>query len=377
MKILYTGGGTGGHFYPIIAVAEELGKLLDEYHYQDVTQYFVSDTPYNQSLLDVQKLTYIPLKTGKVRVYFSLKNIIDKVRIVGAVINSLVMMYKLYPDIVFSKGGYPSFPTVCAAAFFGIPIIIHESDSVPGRANKFAARFAQKIAISYPEAAKYFPEERTALTGNPIRKELLHIERGVGHQELGLDPNLPTLFILGGSQGAQFINDLLLQVLPNLLEKYQVIHQVGKKNIDFFTETSETVISTHPNKDRYHPYSYLSTAQMRAAAGSAHLIISRGGSTIFEIAEWGIPSLIIPITHSNGDHQRKNAFTYSRAGACLVMEEENMTPMLFMTELDNLMADPKTLESMSTAASAFSGDDAAKNIAKQILLVLREHGKNK
>ena len=194
MKVLFTGGGSGGHFYPIIAISQELNKLIDEAKLVNVELYFMSVAPYNERLLFENKIAFKKVSTGKLRNYFSVKNFIDIFKTLFATIAAVFQILLLFPDVVVGKGGYASFPAIFAARFFKIPIIIHESDAVPGRVNKWAGKFADKIAISFAEAAEHFPKEKVALTGNPIRRGILSLPREGGHAGLGLNPKLPTGF---------------------------------------------------------------------------------------------------------------------------------------------------------------------------------------
>lgn len=375
MKVLFTGGGTGGHFYPIIAITQELNKLIEEGNFVGVKMYFMSDGPYNKNLLFENKLTYIEVKTGKIRRYFSLRNILDFFKTGIAVLKAFIKIFFLYPDVIVGKGGYASFPALFAARLLRIPVIIHESDSTPGKVTKWASKFAKKIAISYPEATEYFPAEKTALTGNPIRREIIDPRKDGAHELLKLEDNVPILLVLGGSQGAQMINDVVLQSAPELIKKYQIIHQVGVKNLDEMNKLSRVVVGNSDNKDRYKIFGYLNNDSLKMSAGVADLVISRAGSTIFEIAAWGLPSIIIPITSSGGNHQRRNAYSYARAGAGSVIEEKNLTPHVFAGEIDRLIGNKEKREEMSRAAKSFAKKDAALSIAKQIIMLLDKHRK--
>ncbi len=375
MKVVFTGGGTGGHFYPIIAIVERLNELLESEKFVDVEIYYLSDNPYDERILFENGVKFKQLTAGKLRRYFSFLNVIDLFKTIFGVIRAIGALYVLYPDVVVGKGGYASFPTLIAARILRIPVIIHESDSVPGRANIIASKFARRVAVSYPEAAEFFPKEKTAFTGNPIRREVAIPMREGAHDILKLDSTVPVILILGGSQGATIINDAIMQAAPRLAEKYQIIHQVGVKNLDAMQKMAEVVMGKSQYRDRYKMYGYLNEITLRSSAGIADLVISRAGSTIFEIAAWGIPSIIIPITDSNGDHQRKNAYAYARAGGCIVIEEANLTTNLITSEIERLMGDTLLREKMSANAKSFAKTDAAEKIAQEILLVLKEHAK--
>lgn len=377
MKILMTGGGTGGHFYPLIAVAEEIREICIKEKILDPEILFMSNSPYNPKELFDHDIEFVPIMAGKRRVKASGKskvlNFIDIFKMGFGVIGALLKLYSIFPDVVFAKGGYTSFPALMAAKILGIPVIIHESDSVPGRVNAWAGKFAQRIALSYKEAAEYFPKEKTAYTGNPVRRDLRIPLTNGAFEYLKLEQNLPTILILGGSQGARVINDAVLTALPKLIEKYQILHQTGKANFEECSRTANVVLDGNPNIGRYHPFDYFNTLAMRMAAGVSSLIISRGGSTIFEIALWGIPSILIPISESNGDHQRKNSYNYARSGGADVIEEGNLSPEIIMNEISRIMDNPKTLERMRAGAKEFAREDSAHLIAKEILKIALKH----
>lgn len=373
MKILLTGGGSGGHFYPLIAVAQSINRLAKENKLIDVKLYYMAPQPYDRRLLFENNITYVQVSAGKVRRYFSLLNFFDIFKTGFGLIRAIWKMYWIFPDVVFGKGGYVSFPALFAARFLGIPVIIHESDCVPGKVNKWASKFAKKIAVSYPAAAEFFPKDKVAYTGNPVRQELTHPVKEGAHEFLHLESNIPLILILGGSQGSQLINETIVDILPTLVEKYQIIHQVGINNVGIVKALSGSALLTSPHKGRYMLFDHLNSLSMRMAAGIADLIISRAGSTIFEIAVWGIPSIIIPITDSNGDHQRKNAYSYARTGAAIVMEELNLTPHVLAAEVDRIIEDAGERGKMRKAALGFARTDAADSIAQELIAIGIEH----
>ena len=362
MKILLTGGGTGGHFYPVIAVA-----LLDS------ELYFMSDTPYNKGILFDNGIEFVKVPTGKYRRYFSLLNAVDVFKTGWGVVSGLIKVFSIYPDVIFGKGGYSSFPALLAGKILGIPVVIHESDSVPGKVNLWAGKFAKRIALSYPEAEVYFPKDKVAWTGNPIREDIVIPIRDGALESLGMEYGISTILILGGSQGSEIINDNLLKTLPKLVEKYQIIHQTGTRNFKEVSETSKVVLGESRFANRYKPLEYLNPLTLRMAAGVASIIITRAGSTLFEVATWGVPAIVIPITDSNGDHQRKNAFAYARTGAAVVIEENNLTSEILLAQVESLINDPLKREKMSAAARSFAKLDAARTIADEIINIALTH----
>ncbi len=375
MKILFTGGATGGHFYPIIAVAEELNKIIAEEHLLEAKMYFIAISPYNKSVLFKNGIEFIQAPSGKIRRYFSIMNFFDAFKTFVGIIKAIWQLYNIFPDLVFGKGGYSSFPTLFAARLLGIPVIIHESDSKPGRVNAWAGKFAKRIAISYPDAAKYFPKEKVALTGNPIRKSISIPQKTGAHEFLKLKKDIPTILILGGSQGANKINNAILNILPELVKKYQIIHQTGKNNFEEVKNTARVILENSSQKDNYRPFAYLNDLALKMSAGISKLVISRAGSSIFEIAIWGLPSIIIPIPEEISHDQHSNAFTYARSGACLVVEEKNLSSHMLMSTIDRLMEDEQARIDMGQAAKSFARPDAARVIAKEIIDLAIKHEK--
>ncbi len=373
MKILFTGGGTGGHFYPIIAVAQAVREIAEIEKLVGIEMFYVSDDPYDKRLLFENGIEYRQIMAGKLRRYFSIQNFIDFFKTGLGALNAIGELYLIYPDVVFGKGGYASFPSLFAAKLLGIPVVIHESDSHPGRVNLWASRFARQIAVSYPEAANYFPKEKVVLTGNPLRKEILSpITRGA-HEFLELERDVPIIFITGGSQGASNVNDVLIDILPSLVKKYQVIHQTGKANFLESKRRAALVLEGSENASRYKPFAYLNETALRMIGGVTNLAISRAGSTIFELAAWGVPSIIIPIPEEVSHDQRSNAFAYARSGGGIVIEEKNLSGTILLSEIDRLMASPDILQDMRNKALNFSPKDAAYKIAKELIAIGLEH----
>ncbi len=373
MKILFTGGGSGGHFYPIIAVAEAMQNLVLERKLIEPKLYYAAPEPYDRDMLLVNNLIFMRTPAGKMRRYFSLLNIVDTIKTGWGIIRSVIRVFFLYPDVVFGKGGYASFPTLLAARLFRIPVVIHESDSIPGRVNLWAGKFAVKIAVSFPEAAEFFPKEKVAFTGNPIRKAILMPVREGAHEFLKLDPTVPVIFVTGGSQGAVALNDAVLGALPKLLEKYQIVHQVGEANIKEVEGRARVELADNTLADRYKPFAYLNDLALSMTAGVAKLVISRAGSTIFEIAAWGIPSILVPLEGSASDHQVKNAFAYARSGAAVVIEQNNLASHVLVSEVARIVDNADISRTMSTAARDFSRADAARTIAGALLDIALSH----
>lgn len=377
MTIVFTGGITGGHFYPIIAIAEALGDIVREERLIAPTLYYLAPSPFDEKALFENSISYVHIPAGKVRRYISFQNISDSFLTLLGTLSAIIALFRIYPDVVVSKGGYGSVPTVLAAHLLRIPIIIHESDAKPGRANLLGARFAEKIAISFDSAAKYFPEraqKKIARTGTPVRKALMRVETKGAQQYLGLEPDLPTIFILGGSQGAVKINETVLSSLPELVSFTNIIHQTGTANFKNVEAIGKVVLGNNPHANRYHPINYLDQISMQRAAGIADLIISRAGaSSIAEIGLWKKPAILIPIPETVSHDQRTNAYAYAETGAAVVIEEGNLIPHLFVAEIRRITSDTELAKSMSNASGSFTDPDAARILAHEVLAIALAH----
>jgi UDP-N-acetylglucosamine--N-acetylmuramyl-(pentapeptide) pyrophosphoryl-undecaprenol N-acetylglucosamine transferase len=376
MKIVLTGGGTGGHFYPLIAVAHELYELCEQQKIVEPQIYYIGPVPYDKQALLENNIRYIQSPAGKMRRYASIWNVLDMGKTLMGIFRAIYQLYVLFPDVIFSKGGYAAFPTLVAARLLGIPVVVHESDASMGRANRYAAKFARFVAISYPGTEDSVPttKDKIALTGNPIREELMMPSKEGMYSFFDLDERIPTIFILGGSSGSQAINSALMGVLASLVEKYQVIHQTGALNESEVKGVAKVVLEHSQYKNRYKAFGFMTAVAMKMASGAAQIVITRAGSgAIFEVASWGLPSIVIPIPEQISHDQVKNAYSYARAGGCVVIEEKNLTPHILEQEIERIMNTKELRDSLKAGAHTFAQPDAAMKIARVILSVALEH----
>ena len=370
IRIVLVGGGTGGHFYPLIAVAEEVRDRPDT---DAIGLYYCGPHPYNQDALTKHNINFVRIPAGKRRKYFSLLNFVDFIITLTALPIAIVKLYRLYPDVVFSKGSYTSVPVVLAAWLLRIPIVVHESDSRPGTANRLAARFARYIGIGFAETADHLPPEKTALVGIPTRRELFATITNP-HEQLQLPKDKPVIFVTGGSLGAQRINELVLESLDELLPYYTILHQTGPDHTDLVKQTATELVSDQNLLSRYFVVGTLTADQMQAAHTAAAIIISRAGaSSIHEIALHGTPSIIIPIPEAISHDQRSNAYAYARSGAAVVLEQENLTDGLLSSEITRVMSDENVYKTMSEAAVKFAIPNAAAIIGTTLLEISADH----
>ena len=365
MKILFTGGGTGGHLFPIVAIAREIKRLSDDPKIQ--LHYLGPNDKKNLFLLSQEQIKTHSIVSGKLRRYFSFQNIVDILfKIPAGFVQSFFILLFMQPRLVFSKGGSGALSVVLAARILGIPVFLHESDTVPGLSNRVTSGFAKKIFSSFPRT-EYFDPGKTMVTGNPILKELSEGNEKAAQEVFNLTMEKPVVLFLGGSQGAQPINDFILRILNELVKNYEVIHVCGKKN---YTQTQQEakVILDKGLEKYYHLWEFLDEIPLKHALKVASLIVSRAGSgSIFEIAALGKPSILIPLPSSAQNHQSKNAYEYYHAGATLVIEQDNLTPNFFLSKLDYFISNPQELEEMKNNALQFARPLAAKAIAREIL----------
>ncbi|HEY4501246.1 MAG TPA: UDP-N-acetylglucosamine--N-acetylmuramyl-(pentapeptide) pyrophosphoryl-undecaprenol N-acetylglucosamine transferase [Candidatus Paceibacterota bacterium] len=377
MTIVFTGGGTGGHFYPIIAIAEAMRDLVHEKRLIEPKLYYLAPTQFDEKALFDNGISYIYTPAGKVRRYSSIRNFTDSFITLLGTVSALFTLFRLYPDVVMSKGGYGSVPTVIAARLLRIPVIIHESDAKPGRANLLAASWATKIAISFESAAKFFPEKvqnKIARTGIPIRKALMRVEAEGARQYLKLEQGIPTVLILGGSQGAANINEIVLLALPDLVSLANIIHQTGQANFKSVQDIASVALMKNPNASHYHSVGYLDEVSMQRSASVADIVVSRAGAnSIAEIGLWKKPAILIPIPESVSHDQRTNAYAYARTGAAIVLEEENLTPHLIVSEIKRLIGDPELMKRMSASSKGFTDPDASRILASEVLSIALTH----
>jgi UDP-N-acetylglucosamine--N-acetylmuramyl-(pentapeptide) pyrophosphoryl-undecaprenol N-acetylglucosamine transferase len=368
MKILFTGGGTGGHVFPLVATIRELRRM---YTRKDLEFYYIGPKEdFGAVMLSQEEVIIKRIVSGKIRRYFSFQNIIDVAfKIPFGILQSFFIMIAISPDLVVSKGGSGSIAVTISARLLKIPVFIHESDMVPGLSNQKTSKWAKRIFTSF-EKTEFFNPEATTVIGNPIRKEILDGDKQKAGELFHLTFEKPIFLIIGGSQGAEAINDFVLRILPDLLKKYEIIHVTGQANLNEERAESEIVADTNLLK-YYHPIGFLSEDKISHAYKAADLIISRAGSgSIFEIAAVGKPSILVPLPSAAGDHQSINAYTYAKEGAAIVLEQDNLTPNFFMETIELLFLNPEKLDNMKKSALAFSKPLAARALAREILQFL-------
>lgn len=326
-KIILTGGGTAGHVTPNLALLPALQKEGFE------IRYIGSYNGIERRLIEAAGIPYDGISSGKLRRYFDVKNFSDPLRVLKGYAESLKLIRKYKPDVLFSKGGFVAVPVVLAAKHYKVPVIIHESDMTPGLANKICIPSAKKVCCNFPETLKYLPEDKAVLTGSPIREELLSGDRLSGLQYAHLSADLPVILVIGGSLGSVTVNQAVRSILPELLEKFQVIHICGKGNLD------ESLIGTKG----YVQYEYVDKP-LRHLFAAADLVISRAGAnSICEILALRKPNILIPLSAaaSRGD-QILNAKSFAAQGFSTLLQEEELTAETLRRAIDDTYQNRQT-----------------------------------
>lgn len=374
-RILLVGGGSGGHVFPLIAVANSLKELAQKQN-RDLEIILLGEGKFfEEALRQAQgKLSgwkYKKILAGKFKRYLSLAGLLDPLKMIAGFFQSFWYLFWLMPDAVFTKGGYASFFPALAAKFFFIPVYIHDSDSVPGAANRLIGKFAKKVFISFESAGKYFPQEKVELTGNPIRLELLSGSKNEALNFFKLSENLPTVVILGGSQGAKKINDAVLEAIFQLTRDFQVIHQCGGLNFKGINNEVEKIIKETDEplagqiKNRYRLYPFFNDSELSLAYALGDVFVSRAGAgSLFEISALGKPLIVVPITKSASNHQHLNALELVKYGGVLI-EEGNLITSVLVNEIKEAY---QKRNELGQKIKNFAKLGAAEKIADRVLV---------
>jgi UDP-N-acetylglucosamine--N-acetylmuramyl-(pentapeptide) pyrophosphoryl-undecaprenol N-acetylglucosamine transferase len=355
MRVVIAGGGTGGHLYPGLALAEELKKRS-----RDTEIVFMGTENGIESRVIPNEGYHIKLIPSEGFVGVSLlRKTRSSVKLVKALKESYNYLKDISPDVVVGSGGYASFAPLIGAWLLSIPVMILEQNNIPGRANRLLAHIARAVCITYQESMAYFPREKVHLTGNPVRKGLLNCN-GSGCMELfSLEEGVFTVFIFGGSAGAASINRTVVDALQYLLDikdEVQFLHQTGVKDFKFV-------------RDAYRSYGYRGTVtpfiyQMPEAYAVADVVVSRAGATtLSEICVSGKPSILIPYPYATDNHQEMNARRLESAGAAVVITDRELSGERLAEEIRRLYREEGLREGMKKKALALGRPDAVKRIA--------------
>jgi len=364
MKIILSGGGTGGSVMPLLAVAEEIKKQCAK----DAPQMRNSECEFlfigtrkgipEKKLVQEKNILYRSIYSGKLRRYFSFKNITDIFFILFGFIQSIFIILRFKPQAIFSAGGFVAVPLSLAGWFLRIPIFIHQQDIVPGLANKIIAPLSKKITVSFGVSLKSFNPQKTILTGNPVRPDIFEGRKERAIKKFSLEKGLPTLLIIGGGTGAKDLNDLIFQIVPQLTDFCQIIHLTGP---------NKSIINEKLNHRRYHQIEFL-TKEIIDVYQAADLVVCRAGlGTLTELSVLKKPLILIPIPDS---HQEANAEYFKEKADIVVLSQKKIIAKILLKQIKNLIMSPddlkRTGESIYQLIQLRAGEKISKIILKEI-----------
>lgn len=320
-KILMTGGGTGGHVVPNLALIPRLQQEGFDIFY------IGSINGIERKLIEDTGIKYHPISSGKLRRYFDIKNFTDPFKVIKGLAEAFSIIRKEKPDVVFSKGGFVAVPVVIAASMLKVPVVAHESDITPGLANKLSQPYVSKLCVTFPESIKYVKDNKGVVTGTPIREELFNGNAENALKFLNFSGRKPVILIMGGSLGSKVINESIRNNLDLLTRKYDIVHLCGKGNLD----------DSLKGKEGYRQFEYINE-ELKDIMALSSMIITRGGSnSLFEILALNKPNIIIPLSRaaSRGD-QILNAASFEKSGYSIVIQEEDLNSYILIEKINLL-----------------------------------------
>lgn len=362
MKIVISGGGTGGHIYPALALIREITKKTSDAQFL----YIGTKNGLESKIVPREKIPFKAIHITGFKRRLSFENVKTIIRFLKGVADSKKLLKQFKPDIVIGTGGYVCGPVVYAAAKLKIPTIIHEQNSVPGLTNKFLSRYVDKVAICFEDAKGFFPPQKVVFTGNPRASEVLGKDGTKGRLSAGLSTTLPTVLIFGGSRGARPINEAVVKSLSDLGEKpYQVLYVTG--DVHFEEVKKEVELVGNPQNVVIKPFIH----NMPEVLSGCDLVVSRAGATtLAELTSLGIPSILIPSPYVTNNHQEKNARSLSDRGAANLLLEKDLTSNSLIKQIDTILLDKAKLAEMKAKAKQIGVPDSAErlfHVVKQLV----------
>jgi UDP-N-acetylglucosamine--N-acetylmuramyl-(pentapeptide) pyrophosphoryl-undecaprenol N-acetylglucosamine transferase len=366
MRVLVSGGGTGGHIYPALAVASVLRD-----RYQADIVYMGDRHGLETTLVPAAGFPFVAIDAGKLRRYLAWRTLTDLGRVPIGLAQALRQLRAFRPAVVFTSGGYVSVPAGFAARMQRVPLLVHQQDVSPNLANRLIAPLATRISVSFADSLRYFPTAKTALMGNPVRDVIIRAAGGdrVGaKRRLGLHADLPMLLVTGGSQGARHLNQVVTGALPRLLPHGQVVHISGRQNYaETRCDADAELVGAADWRDRYYLYPYLDEPMADALLAADLVICRAGAATLSELAILGTPSLLVPLPPGfGGSPQEVNAAMFVRAGAADMIEDASLTVDRLVAAVLTLLHDEGRLAAMRRAAAQLAHPHAAAEIAAAV-----------
>lgn len=373
MRVLVSGGGTGGHIYPALAVATQL-----RWEYQAEILYLGSDDGLESELAPATGFPVATVKAGKLRRYISWQTITGVARVPVGIAQAIGIVRRFQANAAFTTGGYVAVPAALAACLNGVPLLMHQEDVPPNLSNKLIAPLATRISVAFADSVAYFPAHKTLQLGNPLRQAFLDIRQTSPRQArsmLGLDAETPLLLVTGGSQGARHLNQTVCHALPDLLAHCQVLQISGKGLFDETRALSERKLSgvDEVARRRYRLEPYLD-AQMPVALQAADVVLCRAGAaTLSELAVLGKPAILVPLPPAiGGSPQEANAAMFGRKQAAQVIRNDDLSPQVIVEHVLSVILSDALKESMANAALALAKPQATQAIAAAVIQIAKE-----
>ncbi|WP_223596016.1 undecaprenyldiphospho-muramoylpentapeptide beta-N-acetylglucosaminyltransferase [Neobacillus bataviensis] len=354
MKIVVSGGGTGGHIYPALALIREIQKENKQAEFL----YIGTSNGLESKIVPRENIAFKSIHITGFKRKLSFENVKTVIRFLKGVQDSKKILKEFKPDIVIGTGGYVCGPVVYAASKLRIPTIIHEQNSVPGLTNKFLSRYVNKVAICFDEAKEFFPKEKVVFTGNPRASEVIGKDGIKGRLSAGMSTTKPAVLIFGGSRGARPINEAVIKSLSDFAEKpYQILYVTG--DVHFEDVQKEVELVGNPQNVVIKPFIH----NMPEVLAGIDLVVSRAGATsLAEITSLGIPSILIPSPYVTNNHQEKNARALSDHGAAQLLLEKELNSKSLIGHIDRILLNSENLKEMKLKAKKMGVPDSASRL---------------
>lgn len=372
MRVLVSGGGSGGHIYPALAVATQLRE-----EYQADILFLGSDDGLETEIVPAAGFRLARIKAGKLRRYVSWQTITGVMRVPVGVIQAINIVSKFRPSVAFTSGGYVAVPAGLAARLNGVPLLMHQQDVPPNLSNRLVAPWATRISVAFADSLAYFPARKALHLGNPIRQAMLDVRQmppQEARQTLGLEEHMPLLLVTGGSQGARHLNRVVSEALPDLLAHCQVLQISGKELYNETRELSNNALADldESSRRRYRLVAYL-TEEMPLALQAADLVLCRSGaSTLSELAVLGKASILVPLPPAIGSSpQEANAEMFKRKAAAEVIKDSDLKPQVLVEQVKRSLSSSTLLGAMAKAARSLAKPQATQEIAAEIVKIAR------
>lgn len=359
LKIVVSGGGTGGHIYPALALIKEIKKLNPSAEFL----YIGTEKGLESGIVTREGIPFKTIHITGFKRKLSFENIKTITRFLKGVSDSKKLIKDFKPDVVIGTGGYVCGPVVYAASKLHIPTIIHEQNSIPGLTNKFLSRYVDKVAICFEEAISFFPEGKVILTGNPRASEVIGKDGRTGRESVGLNSSQKSVLLVGGSRGAKPLNDAFLNALSEVKEKdYQFLYVTGE--IHFENVLNQVKAVGNPENVIIKPFIH----NMPEVLAGVDLVVARAGATtLAELTALGLPSILVPSPYVTNNHQEKNARSLSDKGAAILRLEKDLTGPQLIKDIDSILLNQMKLEEMKEASTKIGIPDAARRLYNVML----------